>query len=297
MSVAVVITDRNTDALCELLRQALPGVLIQTYPKIQHPDAVRLAVLWAHPPGITAGMPQLQAVVSMGAGMDHIDADASITDDIPKHRIVTPVLQQNMAQYILGHVLADHRHQASYQQQQKNQRWQVLETDQPMPTIGFLGLGALGGFVADQCAALGFTTLAWTQTRQHPQHRCLQGESGLREVCAGSDYLVVLLPLNQQTEGLINQQTLSWCRPDTMLINVARGAHVVEADLLNALNERWLRRAVLDVFSEEPLPEQHPFWQHPRITLTPHSSARSDVRQTAEAIVRLYQSLPEPDGH
>ena len=82
-----------------------------------------------------------------------------------------------------------------------------------------------------------------------------------------------------------------------MLINVARGAHVVEADLLKALNEQRLRRAVLDVFNEEPLPLQHPFWMHPRITLTPHSSARSDVRQTAEAIVRLYQSLPEPEGH
>jgi glyoxylate/hydroxypyruvate reductase A len=290
MSIAVVITDRDTTALCAHLSRLLPGVLIQTHPGIREPEAVKLAVLWAHPPGITQTMPNLKAVTSMGAGTDHMDQDPAI-DQALCTRIVTPVLKQNMAQYVLAYVLADHRHLGVYQNQQHKALWQVLETDRPMPTVGFLGLGELGGFVADQCQALGFQTLAWTHSSQHPDHPCLHGEKGLKEVCQRSDYLVVLLPLNHQTSGLINQQTLAWCKPAAMLINVARGAHVIEADLLNALDEGLIRHAVLDVFATEPLPAHHPFWQHPKVTLTPHSSARSDVAQTAQAIAAQYRAL------
>jgi len=290
MSIAVVITDRDTTDLCAHLSRLLPEVQIQTHPGINQPETVRLAVLWAHPPGITQSMPNLKAVTSMGAGTDHLDQDPAI-DQALCTRIVTPVLNQNMAQYVLAHVLTDHRHLPAYQQQQQQSRWQVLESDQPMPTVGFLGLGELGGFVADQCQALGFQTLAWTHSSQHPDHPCLHGEKGLKEVCQRSDYLVVLLPLNHQTSGLINQQTLAWCKPTAMLINVARGAHVVEAELLNALDEGLIRHAVLDVFATEPLPAHHPFWQHPKVTLTPHSSARSDVVQTAQAIAAQYRAL------
>lgn len=293
MSIAVVITDRDTTDLCAHLAHLLPNVPIQTYPDITEPETVRLAVLWAHPPGITQAMPNLKAVTSMGAGTDHLDQDPAIDQTLRCARIVTPVLRQNMAQYVLLYVLADHRHLLAYQNQQQHNHWQVLETDEPMPTVGFLGLGELAGFVADQCRALGFRTMAWTRSQQHPDHPCLHGEAGLKQVCQRSDYLVVLLPLNKQTSGLINQQTLSWCKPEAMLINVARGAHVVEADLLQALDAGQIRHAVLDVFATEPLPTDHPFWQHPKITLTPHSSARSDVAQTAQAIAAQYRALSE----
>lgn len=291
MSIAVVITDRDTTDLCAHLSRLLPDVLIQAHPNISDPQAVRLAVLWAHPPGITQNMPNLQAVTSMGAGTDHLDNDPQIEPSLQRSRIVTAVLKHNMAQYVLAHLLADHRHLQDYRLQQHQAQWQVLEEDQPMPTVGFLGLGELGGFVADQCQALGFETLAWTHSSQHPDHPCVHGEEGLKQVCQRSDYLVVLLPLNQQTSGLINQQSLSWCKPQAMLINVARGAHVVEVDLLNALDQGLIRHAVLDVFATEPLPAHHPFWQHPKITLTPHSSARSDVGQTAQAIAAQYRAL------
>ncbi|MFC3193055.1 2-hydroxyacid dehydrogenase [Marinicella sediminis] len=294
MSIAVVITDRNTDDLCAHLRRHLPDVNIQVFPDITDPQAVRLAVLWAHPPGITAGMNNLQAVTSMGAGMDHIDADTTILQELPRWRIVTPVLKQNMAQYVLTHVLHRHRHVAAYRTQQSAAVWKVLEIEQPMPTIGFLGLGELGAFVANQCAALGFNTVAWTRSQQHPVHPCYHGESGLQRVCAASDYLVVLLPLNTQTRHIINRRTLAWCRTGATLINVARGAHVHEEAVLQALDSGLLSHAVLDVFDNEPLPAGHAFWTHPGITLTPHSSARSDVAQTAETIIGQYRSLPEP---
>lgn len=290
MSIAVIITDRDTDDLCHHLRQSLPGVVIQQWPDISAPESVELAVLWNHPQGITRSFPHLKMVVSMGAGMDHITADEAITADVKTDRIVTDVLKQNMAQYVLQHVLLNHRHYGEYQAQQRNKQWQVLEGCD-VPTVGFLGLGELGGFVADQCRALGFTTLAWTRSQTHQIHRCFHGEAGLQHVCENSDFLVVLLPLTEATTEIINLTTLSWCQPHATLINVGRGAHVNEQDLLDALDQGVIKQAVLDVFNQEPLPAEHPFWTHAKITLTPHSSSRSDVEQTAAQIVKFYQGL------
>lgn len=290
MSIAVIITDRNTDDLCHHLRLALPDVLVQQWPEITDPESVKMTVLWNHPVGITQQFPQLQMAVSMGAGMDHIEADEAIGEDIVTARIVTQVLKQNMAQYVLLHILNEHRHLKDYQQQQTQKVWHVLETDFK-PTVGFLGLGELGSYVADQCHALGFNTLAWTQSQQHDVHPCFHGEFGLQHVCTNSDFLVVLLPMNAETADIINSKTMSWCKRNCTLINVGRGGHVNEADLLDALNQGTINHAVLDVFQQEPLPPEHLFWSHPRITLTPHSSSRSDVKQTAEQIVTYYQSL------
>lgn len=250
-----------------------------------------MAVLWNHPPGITKDMTNLESVVSMGAGIDHIEQDPYLPKELTRHRIVTLALQQNMAQYVLQHILSDYRHLKAYQQQQFNHQWQVLETDEQMPTVGFLGLGELGCFVADRCAELGFQTLAWTAQQNHPKHPCFHAQAGLKKVCQNSRYLVVLLPLNEQTQGVINQQSLNWCNPNTVLINVGRGGHLNETDLIQALDAGVIKQAVLDVFNTEPLPVNHPFWKHPKVIITPHSSSRSDVTQTAAQIVTYYRSL------
>jgi len=289
--IGIIITDRNTDLLCELLQAHLPAVKIQQWPDISDPESIKLAVLWDHPPGITDNMSHLKMVVSMGAGMDHINTDVCMPSDIKQGRIVTQALKNNMAQYVLQHILSHHRYQRNYQKQQVLKRWQVLESDEKMPVVGLLGLGALGTFVADRCADLGYQTVAWTTQQNHPKHTCYHGIDGLQEMCRLSNYLVVLLPLNQDTQGIINTETLSWCGPDTVLINVGRGGHVVEDDLLLALKQGVIKHAILDVFNEEPLSSNHPFWEHEKITLTPHSSSRSDTIQTVEEIVKIYQQL------
>ncbi len=291
MSIAVIITDRNTDVLCQKLRVQLPDVVIQQWPDIDQPEQVIMAVLWRHPPGIIKNLPNLKMVVSMGAGMDHIHADEAISNDIKRERVMTLALQQNMAQYVLSYVLRDYRHQSAYVKQQLNRKWQVLEKQQSMPVVGFLGLGALGTFVADRCLELGFETMAWTAQKKQHGHPSFQGKAGLQHVCASSQYLVVLLPLNEQTKYIINAETLSWCASDCTIINVARGGHVNATDLINALAQGQIKQAVLDVFEQEPLPADHEFWSHPKITLTPHSSARSDEQQTADQIVAHYQSI------
>ncbi|KAA3639649.1 MAG: hypothetical protein DWP95_10060 [Proteobacteria bacterium] len=294
MSIALIISDRPSDDLAHLLRHMLPAVKIQQWPDITEPEAVTLAVLWQHPPGVTDEFPNLKAVTSLGAGLDHIIADHAIDQRFQQWRIMTHSLQQRMAQYVLAYVLQDWRNLDAYYQQQLNQKWQVLETD-AMPTVGFLGLGALGAFVADRCLDLGFKTVAWTQQQKHPEHPCYQGRSGLKKVCQKSDYLVVLVPLNDATQGFINRQVLGWCQPHTLLINVARGGHINDEDLITALDQGLIRGAVLDVFKEEPLAENHPFWHHPKVTVTPHISARSDDNQTASVIVDYYRAISQSD--
>lgn len=294
MSIALIITDRPSDDLAHLLRQLLPDVSVQVWPDISDPDSVTLAVLWQHPEGVTDQFPNLKAVTSLGAGMDHLIADKAIDARYQQLRVMTLSLQQRMAQYVLAYVLQDWRNLTNYRQQQKQHQWQVLETD-ASPTVGFLGLGALGEFVADRCRDLGFNAVAWTRSQQHPAHPCFQGRSGLKKVCQASDYLVVLVPLNQDTREVINRETLSWCQPHTVLINVGRGGHVHEQDLIAALDNKVIRHAVLDVFVDEPLPEVHPFWAHDNITVTPHISARSDDNQTAAVIVDYYRAISQSD--
>ncbi len=294
MSIALIITDRPSDDLAHLLRQLLPDASVQVWPDISDPDSVTLAVLWQHPEGVTDQFPNLKAVTSLGAGMDHIIADKAIDDRYQQWRIMTLSLQQRMAQYVLAYVLQDWRNLKNYQQQQDKQQWQVLETD-ASPTVGFLGLGALGEFVAERCADLGFNTVAWTHSQDHPEHPCFHGESGLKTVFERSDYLVVLVPLNDDTRDVIRDETLAWCQPHTMLINVGRGGHVNEQNLLDALDDQVIRHAVLDVFVEEPLPDDHPFWTHDKVTVTPHISARSDDNQTAAVIVDYYRAISQSD--
>ena len=287
MSVAVVVVGRDSDELCRMVQALLPDVLIQQWPHIPQPELVEFAVLWQHPEGMTTAFPNLKAVTSLGAGTDHMDDDAALVG-LPQSRIVTDSLKQLMAQYVLLYLLSDSRHQLGYYTQQHQKRWQVLENVGDMPAVGFIGLGALGGFVADRCADLGFNTQAWTAQSEHPAHPCFHGDDGLKHVIQNSDYVVLLLPLTDQTKHIINRESLQWFKKDAVLINVARGAHVDELALCDALEKGQLKHAVLDVFETEPLPEGSPLWNLESVTITPHVSARSDAMQTADTVVELF---------
>lgn len=289
-SIAVVVTDRDSDELCEQLKLALPDVSIQQWPDIDDPESVTFAVLWQHPKGITSTFPKLKAVTSLGAGTDHMDADPALSD-VPQHRIVTDSLKQLMAQYVLLYVLSEARHQLGYYTQQHRKDWRVLEQDGEPKTIGFVGLGALGGFCADRCADLGFKTMAWTEQSKHERHPCFHGDTGLMKVISQSDFVVLLLPMTELTHHIINKKTLQWFKKDAVLINVARGAHVDPDALCHALTMGQLKSAVLDVFEQEPLPQVSPLWSLDNLTITPHISARSDSQQTAEAVVALFRAL------
>lgn len=292
MSIALVITDRSTDLLVKSLKSLMPGLSIQVWPNITNPESVSLAVLWQQPKGLLKTFSNLKAVTSFGAGIDFILIDPDLPKNIPVLRIVTKDLKLKMSQYVLAHVLNDYRNLSLYKQQQKLNNWKVHELPKQV-TIGFLGLGEIGYFVAKQCQNIGFDVIAYTQQSKYDDVPCSHGDKGFKNVMQNSDYLVCLLPLTAGTIGILDYKAFSYCQKQPMLIQAGRGQQLKEKDLLKALDEGLLKHAVLDVFNTEPLPDNHTFWSRQDITITPHNAARSDIEQTANEILCHYRLLTD----
>ena len=294
MAIALVVTDRDCTELAKALAQYLPQTTIEVWPDLRQKSDIKLAVLWKQPAHILQDMPQLQAVCSLGAGIDFIEADTSIPSHLPIHKTVTPRLQQEMAQYVLTYVLEHYREVAKYRQQQNQSEWRVHDLG-TKPKVALLGLGEIAEYVAGILVQLSFEVEAYTHSSVHPSIPTHHGTSGLKRLVSDCDYLVNLLPLNSHTENILNLNLFQHCLRKPVLINAGRGGHQSEEDLLVALDTGLLNSAVLDVFSEEPLPADNPLWQHPKITITPHNAARSDRHQTALAIAQLYKELLTSD--
>jgi glyoxylate/hydroxypyruvate reductase A len=256
------------------------------------------AVVWRPPREMLAGRSDLRAIFNLGAGVDAILAlEREQPGTLPRHaqliRLEDTGMAQQMAEYVTHAVLRYLRRFDEYQTLQRERRWQVLD---PHPretfTVGVLGLGVLGVHVAQTLAALGLPVRGYSRSaRQLEGIATFAGETQFDAFLDGVKVLVNLLPHTPDTADVLNARTFSKLSRGAYLINVARGAHLVEADLLDALATGQIAAATLDVFREEPLPPDHPFWQEPRITITPHTSAltlrEESVAQVAEKIVTL----------
>lgn len=244
--------------------------------------SIDYAVVWKHRYGALAGLPNLKAIFSVGAGVDHILADPQLPE-VPIVRVVAPNLTQHMIEYVCWRVLDHHRQGASYRIQQKRRIWH--EPAQPSAeevTVGIMGMGQLGRGAARALGALGFRINGWTRTPQQIDGvDCRHGEDGLGPFLNATDILVVLLPHTPATEGIVDYRLLSRLRRDNrlggaFLINAGRGKLQKEADIVRSLDEGILKEASLDVFETEPLPAESPLWGHPKVFVTPHAAATSD---------------------
>jgi glyoxylate/hydroxypyruvate reductase A len=245
---------------------------------------VRLAVAWHPPDDAFEHYPNLQAVCSIGAGVDNIIACPSLRPGIDVIRVVDPAQAQMMSGFIVWHVIGHQRRFAAYQQQQRDRIWRRLSQRpaQDVP-VGILGYGEIGQRVAADLALLGFPVMVWSRTAKPtpPSIRGFHGPAGLAAMLGETEVLVNLLPLTQETQGILNRDLFEAMRRGGYLVQVGRGEHLVEDDLLAALNSGQLEGAALDVFATEPLAPLHPFWHHPKIVITPHDA--SDVRVDAVA--------------
>ena len=254
------------------------------------------AVLWAPPRELFGSQCRLKAIFNIGAGADRITMlpDASrLFKGAAIVRLNDAGMAVQMAEYVC-HALFRHTRQfAAYDVQQRNREWKTRpEIDRAAWPVGVMGLGAIGERVARSIAAFEYPTLGWSRTPKALSGiTTFAGPEGLDEFLARARVLVCALPLTAATEGILNARTLARLKSPGYLINVARGPHLVEADLLALLDDGTLAGATLDVFQEEPLPQTHPFWAHPKIVLTPHISAitlrEESVRQIASKIHAL----------
>lgn len=280
------------------LAAGLPGFDIRIWPDIGDPAAIDYALAWKPPPGLLAGLPNLKAIFSLGAGVDALLDDPTLPRAVPLVRMVDRGLTEGMTEWVCAHALAWHRQAAAYRAQQAQRLWHPREEKLARERrVGVLGLGVLGSDAARMLAALRFDVAGWSRSpKTVPGVDCRHGEDGLAAVLAGSELLVCLLPLTAETEGILNARLFAQLPRGAHLINAARGRHLVEADLLAALDSGQLSGATLDVFATEPLPPDHPFWADPRITVSPHvaslTHARSAAAHVVEGIRRAEAGLP-----
>jgi len=269
----------------------LPGHPLITPGTLADRAAVRCAIVWRPPHGLLAELPRLEAIFSLGAGVDHLLSDPSLPD-VPIARIVDPDLTARMSEWVVLHCLMHLRQARRYERQQRERIWDD-DDDQPAAAdvrIGILGLGELGRDAAGKLAALGFRVAAWSASaKTAPDIACFNGTAGLDAMLARSDILVCLLPLTAATCGILNASLFAKLPRDgrlggPILLNAGRGGLQVEADILAALDSGALKGASLDVFETEPLSRASPLWGHPAVFVTPHNAAMSHPDAIARAV-------------
>ncbi|MBX6741564.1 MAG: glyoxylate/hydroxypyruvate reductase A [Acetobacteraceae bacterium] len=276
-----------------------PGLEIRMFPDAGEPRDIEAAVVWtSHDMAELRRYPNLKLIVSMGAGVDHLTRPPGPPPGIPVARLVDMRLTQGMTEWVLLNVLRFHRQDPEYRALQAARVWEELPApDTAARRIGILGLGELGGAAARALVALGFPVMGWSRRPKTMEGvECFHGEEGLSAMLPLADILVCLLPLTPETRGIINARTLGLLPRGAYLLNAARGGHVVQPDLLAALDSGQVAGAALDVFEPEPLPPDHPFWTHPKVILTPHAASitipRSAAPQVVENLRRAREGRP-----
>ena len=295
MHITVCCSDTKTAPWIEALRAALPDATVDEWqpgaPQADH------AVVWSPPQQFLDEQAGLKGIFNIGAGVD-----ALMKLELPRDALVVRLddagMSVQMAEFVCHAVIRHFRELDAYDRDAAQGKWGFrrprLRAEFP---VGVMGLGVLGTRVAQALAAFEFPVLGWSRgARDVPGVRCFAGEAQFHDFLAATRVLVNLVPLTPDTENILNRQTLGRLQPGGYLVNVARGAHLVDADLLALLDSGHLAGAALDVFRTEPLPADHPFWAHPRITVTPHTSARTlreeSVAQIARKILAFERGEP-----
>jgi glyoxylate/hydroxypyruvate reductase A len=282
----------------DALNAALPDLEVRPWEQPGDPEDIEFALVWRPPLGSLRQFPNLKAILNLGAGVDGLLRDPDLPAGVPIVRMVDTGLATCMAEYVLLHVLRYHREQPVLDAQQRAHTWRVIAS--PPATrrrVGLMGLGAMGGAAAALLKAVGFEVAAWTRSpRDTPGVSCFHGDSGMAAFLARSEILVCLLPLTAATTGILNRDLFAVLPRGAFLINAGRGGHQVEDDVLAALDSGQLGGATLDVFGTEPLPADNPFWDHPKVTVTPHNAsivnAESAIRHVCESIRQVRADAP-----
>jgi glyoxylate/hydroxypyruvate reductase A len=290
MRVTFCCTDTKPEPWLQGLQAALPGAEISLW-RSGDPSA-DYAVVWAPPQSFFDQQSQLKAAFNIGAGVDALVA-LNVATETLLVRLDDAGMAVQMAEYVCHALIRHTREFDAYEADTGAGIWSfrkpLARSDFP---VGILGLGALGARVAQAVVQFEFPVLGWSRSpKQLADVQCFSGAEGLDRFLAGSRVLVNLLPLTPETENILNHHTLSQLQSGAYLINVARGRHLVEEDLLALLESGHMAAAMLDVFRTEPLPAGHPFWTHPRITVTPHTSARTLRSESIAQIVGKIRAL------
>ncbi len=290
MSLVIIAPDRDALDWIEGISAQDKNISVEVWPEVEDKEKVIGAVVWNHPEGSLLDFPNLKFISSMGAGVDHVLKDKTLPP-VPIVRIVDTDLTRAMTQYIIAAVTYFHRRIDKYTEDKRNAIWDQEAPPEVPLSIGVLGMGVLGTDAAQKLSALGFEVCGYSNSPKEIEGiKSFSGKEGFQPFIESINMLICLLPLTQQTKDILNIDLFKKMQKGSYLINVARGGHLVEEDLLLALEKGYLAGAFLDVYQEEPLPQDHPFWKHPNIMMTPHIASITNPQAAIPQVVQNYHA-------
>ena len=269
-----------------LFAERAPEIVFHQWPFTGDPATVRYLAAWEAPENVGERFPNVELVFSTGAGIDQFQIDR-VPPQVPVVRMIESGLVAGVVEYATLAVLSVHRDWLRYADAQRRAAWEPIRVRPAAARrIGVLGMGVMGQAVLRSLHGFGFPCAGWSRSQYRlPGVDCFAGEDGLAAMLARSDILLCLLPLTEATRGILSRSLFGQLPPGAVLINIGRGGHLVDDDLLEALDSGQLSSAILDVFNTEPLPADHPFWHHPRIMLTPHVASMTQPETAVEAVL------------
>ena len=295
MNITFCCSNTKADPWIEGIRSALPASSVEVWSEGAAP--ADYAVVWSPPQQFFDEQTGLRGVFNIGAGVDAL-MKLRIPPHVPVVRLDDAGMSVQMAEYVCYAVIRHFREFDASEAEVSAGKWSFRKPrNRAEFPVGVMGLGVLGQRVAGALRQFEFPVLGWSRSPKTVEGvRCFSGDDGLKDFLAATRVLVCLLPLTPETEGILNRNTLGSLLPAAYLINVARGGHLVDGDLIALLDSGHLSGATLDVFRVEPLPNSHVFWNHPKIRVTPHTSARTQreesIAQIAAKILALQRGVP-----
>lgn len=290
MPLLLIAKNRDMNPLKEALLKEDSNLDIEVWPRVENKDRVTFAVSWKHSEKVLDGYPNLNVVSSFGAGVDHLLKDEAIPKSVQLARVMVPSLKSQMAEYVLSAIQNYRFHTSRYVDQKREAFWSKHDPiSKKDSVVGILGLGEIGTVVAGSLIINGYKVNGWSRSKKDIEGIECFGKNELDEFLSKTNILVCLLPLTKETSGILELDLFKELKQPSYLINVARGGHLVEEDLIYALDTGALTGACLDVFEEEPLPKNHLFWNRPKIMITPHIASITDPKEAAKQIVENYK--------
>ena len=302
MSILLASTDfwEDMDVWSNGLQAAMPEMDIKVYPDEGDVNDIEYAVVWKHPRGILKKYPNLKAILSLGAGVDHIISDSELPKGLPIVRLVDKKLTHEMCLHSLHWVLHFHSNQYLYRIQQQSREWiQQSSVQSEDRTIGIMGLGNIGKAIGDSLVNLDFKVIGWGARPKNSlgEIEYYYGHEQLSEFLSQTDILINILPLTENTKNILTKNELKLLPKGSFIINIGRGGIINENDLLSFLNSGHINAAALDVFAQEPLPENNSLWGHSSVYITPHIAGQSNPGSAAKTIaenIRLIEKGESP---
>jgi len=295
MAGAIAYISRDTDGAHwkKVLEAGLGPVDFRTLDGLGDKGDIEIALAWKPPAGLIASFPNVKLIVSLGMGVDHLLADDKLPAGVPIVRIMDDGLVGQMSEYAIYWALRHHREIDKYAASQRARQWKPEDfVDTIDRRIGVMGLGSIGQDTASKFAALGFPAAGWSRTAKSlPGIETFHGADGLQRFLARTDILIDVLPLTRDTRGLLDANAFAALPKGAYFINMARGGHVVDEALLAALESGQISGAALDVFNVEPLPQDHPYWTHPKVHVTPHIAGATNPRTASPGVIENIKRM------